>query len=126
MKRRFRDRVDAGAQLSAMLEAYRDVDAVVLGLPRGGVAVAAPVADVLDLPLDAYVVRKLGVPGHEELAMGAIASGGVVVWNDDVLSSLRIADDRREAVVAHERAELERRERGIVETVRRSRCPAAP
>ena len=105
MKRRFRDRAHAGVELSAMLEAYRDVDAVVLGLPRGGVAVAAPVADALDLPLDAYVVRKLGVPGHEELAMGAIASGGVVVWNDDVLSSLRIADDRREAVVAHERAE---------------------
>ena len=78
-----------------------------------------PVADALDLPLDAYVVRKLGVPGHEELAMGAIASGGVVVWNDDVLSSLRIADDRREAVVAHERAELERRERGV------SRRPSA-
>ncbi len=111
MKRRFRDRAHAGVELSAMLEPYRDVDAVVLGLPRGGVAVAAPVADALDLPLDAYVVRKLGVPGHEELAMGAIASGGVVVWNDDVLSSLRIPDDRREAVVAHERAELERRER---------------
>jgi predicted phosphoribosyltransferase len=111
MGRRFRDRAHAGAELSELLSAYRDVDALVLGLPRGGVAVAAPVADALDVPLDAYVVRKLGVPGHEELAMGAIASGGVVVWNEDVLATLRIADDRREAVVARERAELERRER---------------
>ena len=91
--------------------AYRGVDGVVLGLPRGGVAVAAPIADALDLPLDAYVVRKLGVPGHEELAMGAIASGGVVVWNSDVVDGLHIGQDRRDAVVARERAELERRER---------------
>ena len=111
MRRRFRDRAHAGEELAGMLVAYRGVDGVVLGLPRGGIAVAAPIADALDLPLDAYMVRKLGVPGHEELAMGAIASGGVVVWNDEVLSSLRISGERREAVVVRERAELERRER---------------
>lgn len=111
MRRRFRDRAHAGQELATLLGSYRGVDGVVLGLPRGGVAVAAPVAVALDLPLDAYMVRKLGVPGHEELAMGAIASGGVVVWNEDVLASLRISDERREAVVARERSELERRER---------------
>ena len=111
MRRRFRDRAHAGVELAELLAAHRGVDGVVLGLPRGGVAVAAPVADALDLPLDAYVVRKLGVPGHEELAMGAIASGGVVVWNSDVVDGLHIGQDRRDAVVARERAELERRER---------------
>ena len=111
MRRRFRDRAHAGVEMAELLSAYRGVDGVVLGLPRGGVAVAAPIADALDLPLDAYVVRKLGVPGHEELAMGAIASGGVVVWNPDVVEPLRIGQDRRDAVVDRERAELERRER---------------
>ena len=111
MRRRFRDRAHAGVELAELLSAYRGTDGVVLGLPRGGVAVAAPVADALDLPLDAYVVRKLGVPGHEELAMGAIASGGTVVWNADVVEPLGIGLDRREAVVERERAELERRER---------------
>src|SRR5262245_27766467 len=111
MRRRFRDRAHAGQELATLLGSYEGVDGVVLGLPRGGVAVAAPVAMTLDLPLDAYMVRKLGVPGHEELAMGAIASGGVVVWNEDVLASLRISDERRDAVVARERSELERRER---------------
>ena len=111
MRRRFRDRAHAGRELAEALAVYRGVDGVVLGLPRGGVAVAAPVADALELPLDAYVVRKLGVPGHEELAMGAIASGGVVVWNEQLLSSLHVSEDRRAAVVARERGELERRER---------------
>ena len=111
MRRRFRDRAHAGVELAELLSAYRGTDGVVLGLPRGGIAVAAPVADALDLPLDAYVVRKLGVPGHEELAMGAIASGGTVVWNPDVVGPLRIGLERREAVVERERAELERRER---------------
>ena len=110
MRRRFRDRAHAGAELAERLGAYRGVDGVVLGLPRGGVAVAAPVAAALELPLDAYVVRKLGVPGHEELAMGAIAARGVVVWNDDVVKSMRVSDERRQAVVDRERAELERRE----------------
>ncbi|HTN79852.1 MAG TPA: phosphoribosyltransferase family protein [Acidimicrobiales bacterium] len=111
MRRRFHDRADAGIELASLLGGYRGVDGVVLGLPRGGVAVAAPVARALDLPLDAYVVRKLGVPGHEELAMGAIATGGVVVWNEDVVGSLRISAARRQAVVDQERTELERRER---------------
>ncbi len=111
MRRRFRDRAHAGVELAELLSAYCGADGVVLGLPRGGVAVAAPVADALDLPLDAYVVRKLGVPGHEELAMGAIASGGVVVWNPDVVEPLRIGQVQRDAVVERERAELERRER---------------
>ena len=121
MRRPFRDRAHAGEELAALLAAYRGVDGVVLGLPRGGVAVAAPIADALGLELDAYMVRKLGVPGHEELAMGAIASGGVVVWNDDVLSSLRISGERRDAVVAGERTELERRERAY-----RGDRPATP
>jgi len=108
--RRFRNRAQAGAELAELLGAYRGVDGVVLGLPRGGVPVAAPVASALGLPLDAYVVRKLGVPGHEELAMGAIATGGVVVWNEDVLEMVRVSDERRQAAVARERAELERRE----------------
>ena len=93
-------RAHAGVELAELLAAHRGVDGVVLGLPRGGVAVAAPIADALDLPLDAYVVRKLGVPGHEELAMGAIASGGVVVWNSDVVDGLHIGQDRRDGVVA--------------------------
>ena len=96
-----------------------------LGLPRGGVAVAAPIADALDLTLDAYVVRKLGVPGHEELAMGAIASGGVVVWNSDVVDGLHIGQDRRDAVVPRERAELERRELSTAATASPSRSAIA-
>ena len=79
MRRRFRDRAHAGVELAELLSAYTGVDGVVLGLPRGGVAVAAPIAVALDLPLDVFLVRKLGVPGHEELAMGAIASGGAGV-----------------------------------------------
>ncbi len=109
MKRRFRDRAQAGEELAALLTAYAGVDGVVLGLPRGGVAVAAPVAERLGLSLDAYMVRKLGVPGYEELAMGALASGGVVVWNPDVLASVRVDDERRDAVVAREQVELARR-----------------
>ena len=111
MRRRFRDRAHAGVELAELLAAHRGVDGVVLGLPRGGVAVAAPIAVALGLTLDAYVVRKLGVPGHEELAMGAIGSGGVVVWNSDVVDALHIPQDRRDAAVVRERAELERRER---------------
>ncbi len=111
MKRRFRDRAQAGEELAALLTAYAGVDGVVLGLPRGGVAVAAPVAQHLGLGLDAYLVRKLGVPGYEELAMGALASGGVVVWNDDVLASVHVDEERRDAVVMREQVELARRGR---------------
>ena len=85
----FRNRADAGQQLASHLSQYRDrSDVIVLGLPRGGVPVAAEVATALNAPLDAFLVRKLGVPGHEELAMGAIASGGVRVLNEDTVREL--------------------------------------
>jgi putative phosphoribosyl transferase len=108
----FRDRTDAGRQLTDELLHYggRD-DVIVLALPRGGVPVAAEVALLLALPLDVFVVRKLGVPGHEELAMGAIASGGVRVLNRDVIASLSLPIEVLDAVTAIEREELERRDR---------------
>jgi predicted phosphoribosyltransferase len=86
-------------------------DVLVLALPRGGVPVAFEVARALHVPLDVFLVRKLGVPGHEELAMGAIASGGVRVLNDDVVRALRIPEDVVDLVAADEERELERRER---------------
>src|SRR6266404_741366 len=108
----YRDRIDAGKQLALRLADYanRD-DLLVLALPRGGVPVAYEVARALHAPLDIFLVRKLGVPGHEELAMGAIATGGVRVLNDDVVSYLRIPDDVIDAVADTELQELERRER---------------
>jgi len=109
---RFRDRQDAGRQLAARLGHYAGRDEiVVLALPRGGVPVAYEVALELGAPLDVFLVRKLGVPGHEELAMGAIASGGVVVLNDDVVGALGITPDVIDRVATRERRELERRER---------------
>jgi predicted phosphoribosyltransferase len=84
---------------------------IVLGLPRGGVPVAFEAAKALGAPLDVFLVRKLGVPGHDELAMGAIASGGVRVLNDSVVGSLAIPEAALEEVTARERKELERRER---------------
>ncbi len=107
----FRDRHDAGRQLADALAEYADRDAVVLALPRGGVPVGYEVAKKLDLPLDVFLVRKLGVPGHEELAMGAIASGGVRVINDDVMASVPITPEQVEQVAEREREELRRRER---------------
>jgi erythromycin esterase-like protein/predicted phosphoribosyltransferase len=108
----FHDRRDAGKQLAGRLRTYANQpDVVVLGLPRGGVPVAAEVAAAVGAPLDVYLVRKLGVPGHEELAMGAIASGGVRVLNADVMSELVLPDDVIEAVAAREQEELARRER---------------
>jgi predicted phosphoribosyltransferase len=108
---RFRDRADAGRQLARHLGAYagRD-DVVVLGLPRGGVPVAAEVARALGVPLDVFLVRKLGVPGHDELAMGAIASGGVRVVNRDVVEAAGVSAEQMEAASAREARELERRE----------------
>ena len=108
----FRDRREAGRELSGMLEKYagRD-DAVVLALPRGGVPVGREVANALRLPLDVFLVRKLGTPGQEELAMGAIASGGVRVVNLDVVRALDIPDHVVSAVAAQELRELVRRER---------------
>src|SRR5881409_132004 len=90
----FRDRHDAGRRLAARLAAYTDrPDVLVLALPRGGVPVAHEVAQALHAPLDVFLVRKLGLPGHEELAMGAIASGGVRVVNDDVVRALQVPDE---------------------------------
>src|SRR6266545_4167916 len=109
---RFRDRADAGRLLGERLSAYagRD-DVVVLALPRGGVPVGFEVARSLHAPLDVFVVRKLGVPGHEELAFGAVASGGVRVLNDDVVAALGLSEREIEAIAERERAEVARRER---------------
>jgi predicted phosphoribosyltransferase len=110
--RTFRDRRDAGRALAGLLVDYRGRDdLVVLALPRGGVPVGYEVAVGLAAPLDVFVVRKLGVPGREELAMGAIASGGVVVLNDDVVRGLGITSEEIRAVADEEQQELLRRER---------------
>ncbi len=108
----FQDRTEAGRMLASQLEQYaRRPDALVLGLPRGGVPVAFEVASALHLPLDVMLVRKLGVPGQEELAMGAIASGGERILNTHVIEDLGIPPQIIEIVTARERQELERRER---------------
>jgi putative phosphoribosyl transferase len=108
----FRDRAAAGRLLAEKLAAYGGrADVLVLALPRGGVPVAFEVAQALDAPLDVFVVRKLGVPGHEELAMGAIASGGAWVLNDDVVQALNIPGHLIKDVAERELGELHRRER---------------
>jgi predicted phosphoribosyltransferase len=108
----FRDRFDAGRRLAAVLEQYAArPDVVVLALPRGGLPVGYEVARRLGAPLDVFVVRKLGVPGHEELAMGAIASGGVRVLNEEIVHALGLSERLIDDVEVLERAELERRER---------------
>ena len=108
----FRDRAEAGRLLAAKLREYGNrSDVVVLALPRGGVPVAFEVARALNAPLDVFVVRKLGVPGHEELAMGAIASDGVRVLNQDVLRALGISRGVVDLVAKREQRELLRRER---------------
>ena len=108
----FADRREAGAELASRLLSYRGRDdVVVLALPRGGVPVAFEVAETLDAPLDVFVVRKLGMPGQPELAMGAIASGGVRVLNEGVVRWAGIPDTVIDAVTRREQAELERRER---------------
>jgi len=108
----FHDRRDAGQVLARRLSAYRSrPDTLVLALPRGGVPVGHEVAQALGLPLDVFVVRKLGVPGHDEFAMGAIASGGVRVMNGDVVRMLGIGSAQIEAVAQAEALELARRER---------------
>src|SRR5215471_12286728 len=108
----FHDRAEAGRLLADKLADYAGrSDVVVLGLPRGGVPVAYEVARELQAPLDVYLVRKLGVPGHEELAMGAISSGGVRVLNDDIVEAPQIPPEVIEEVSSEERHELERRER---------------
>ena len=107
---RFRNRFEAGRSLAAALQHYAGrPNLLVLALPRGGVPVGYEVARALHAPLDLMLVRKLGVPGHEELAMGAIASGGIRVISDDVVSALGIPDRAIAAIAAHEEHELERR-----------------
>lgn len=108
----FKDRFDAGRLLASKLRSFANrPDTVVLALPRGGVPVGYEVAKALNVPLDVFVVRKLGVPGYEELAMGAIASGGIRVLNEDVVRAAGIPDEVIDAVAAEEERELERRER---------------
>jgi predicted phosphoribosyltransferase len=107
----YRDRRHAGVELARQLADVKGQDVVVLALPRGGVPVAFEVARALDAPLDVFVVRKLGLPGHPEFAMGAIASGGVRVQNDEVIRLYRIPEQAVEAIAREERNELERRER---------------
>ena len=108
----FANRIEAGWALAKKLEAYVDrADVVVLALPRGGVPVAYEVAQVLGAPLDVFLVRKLGVPGYEELAMGAIATGNIRVLNEDLVKDLGIREEWIQQVVAREQRELERREK---------------
>jgi predicted phosphoribosyltransferase len=107
----FHDRADAGRALAKQLDGYAGRhDVVVLALPRGGVPVGYQVAEALGVPLDIFLVRKLGTPGHRELAMGAIASGGVRVLNDDVVRWLNIRPEQIESVAREEEQELIRRE----------------
>src|SRR5258708_32631533 len=107
--RPFTDRREAGKALAVNLRAYRGRrDVVVLALPRGGVPVAFEIAEALDAPLDIFVVRKLGMPGHPEFAMGAIASGGVRVLNEDVIRWAGIPQSQLEAVARQELVELQR------------------
>src|ERR1700752_2248479 len=108
----FRDRRDAGRKLAQKLTAYAGrTDVIVLALPRGGVPVAYEVALALHAPLDIFIVRKLGLPGHEELAVGAIASGGTRVLNEDIIGYLNISEAVIDAIAQRELQELERRER---------------
>jgi putative phosphoribosyl transferase len=112
MPRPFHDRTEAGRLLASKLLRFANrSDLLVLALPRGGVPVAFEVANALRAPLDVFLVRKLGVPGHEELAFGAIATGGMRVLNEDVVHSMRLSREQIEIAVAREQAELARRER---------------
>jgi len=115
----YRDRRHAGVELARHLAHVKGQYVVVLALPRGGVPVAFEVARALDAPLDVFVVRKLGLPGHPEFAMGALASGGVRVLNDEVVRLYRIPEQAVEAIAQDEQTELERRERAY-----RSQRPA--
>jgi predicted phosphoribosyltransferase len=111
MNKPFRDRREAGRLLAEKLSAYANrPDVIVLALPRGGVPVGFEVARALNVPLDVFPVRKLGVPGHDELAMGAIAPGGIRVLNDELVRALHIPDYLVDAIVAREQQELTRRE----------------
>jgi putative phosphoribosyl transferase len=107
--REFRDRRDAGERLAARLAPLADESPVVVGLPRGGVVVAAAVAEALGAPLDVIVVRKLGVPSQPELGMGAVGEGGVIVRTESVIQTVHVTPEQFDAVVARERAEVDRR-----------------
>src|SRR4051812_46281440 len=108
----FRNRTDAGRQLASKLAKFQGrSDLLVLALPRGGVPVSYEVANILHAPMDVFLVRKLGVPGHEELAFGAIASGGLRVINQSIVHSTHLSPVQIEAAVAREKVELARRER---------------
>ena len=110
-ERVFADRREAGRELGRLLtRAVKPGEAIVLALPRGGVPVGYEIARALDIPLDVFLVRKLGTPGHPELAMGAIASGGIRVLNDEVVQALNIPQQQIDAVAAQEQHELERRD----------------
>lgn len=112
MFRSFQDRADAGHALAKALSAYTGKkDALILALPRGGVPVADAVAKELSLPMDVWLVRKLGVPGHEELAMGAISMGGICHVDRNIVTSLDVPDSHVHETIAREQAELERRNR---------------
>jgi putative phosphoribosyl transferase len=116
----FRNRVDAGRKLAEALPHLRDADVVVLGLPRGGVPVAAEVARALQAPLDVIVVRKVGVPGQPELAMGAVGEGGASVVDTDIVRRAGVQPDELSAAQAHARAEVQQRVRAL----RGHRAPA--
>src|SRR4029077_12210107 len=112
MERAFSNRIEAGRQLAEKLDKYAGrEDVIVLGLPRGGVPVAFEIARRLHAPLDVFLVRKLGVPGHPELAMGAIASGGVRVLSHDIIGQLVVTPEEIDAATAREGVELDRRDR---------------
>lgn len=119
MMKQFKDRNEAGQRLAEQLTDYADEDAIVLALPRGGLPVAYPVAEKLNAPLDVFVVRKLGAPHNEELAIGAIASGDVRVLHDDVIAHFDIDQSAIERIEERERRELKRRE----EAYRGDRAP---
>jgi len=109
---KFKDRKEGGEQLGAKLKAYaNNPDVLILGLPRGGVPVAFEISKALHAPLDAFIVRKLGVPGQSELAMGAIAMGDIRVFNEDIIQRLGISPEEIEEVTAREARELERRDK---------------
>src|SRR5579862_8942474 len=111
MPAQFLDRYDAGRQLASRLSEYADQpNTIVLALPRGGVPVAYEVARLLNAPLDVVLVRKLGVPGHEELAMGAVASGGVRIVDIEVIHAAQVTREELDAVTVREQRELARRE----------------
>ena len=122
---RFRDRSEAGRRLASALNHYAGrSDLLLLGLARGGVPVAYEVATALHAPLDVMLVRKLGVPGHEEFAMGAVASGGIRVITRDVVAALGISDATLEIIISEEEQELRRREQAFGATVPHPRSRA--